>query len=189
LGGCQALGSINLVSEGFESDLNVSETNTLEEGETLTVIVSSTANNPNFEWYVNDNLILEATTNTFAASEYGDYRIIVSQNSGCLVSEELFFSINEPLEQFPDVANIPNIISPNGDRINDTWVIPIEFTSGTNTEIIILSNRGKVVFQTNDYQNNWPQDRIEFSNVNPVFYYIIKVPDKEPIKGSITVLK
>jgi gliding motility-associated-like protein len=138
---------------------------------------------------VNDNLISEATTNTFEASEYGEYRVVISQNSGCVVSEELLFSINEPVEQFPDVANIPNIVSPNGDGINDTWIIPVEFTSGTNTEITIISNRGKVVFSTTDYQNNWPQNPIEFSNVNPVFYYIIKVPDKDPIKGSITILK
>ena len=189
LGGCQASGSIDLVSEGFESELNISETNTIEEGETLTVIVSTTAINPDFEWYVNDNLIAEATSNTFVASEYGDYRIVVSQSSGCVVTEELFFSINEPLEQFPDVANIPNIVSPNGDGINDRWIVPVEFTSGTNTEIIILSNRGKVVFRTTDYQNNWPEGSIDFSNVNPVFYYIIKAPDKEPIKGSITILK
>ncbi|TPV33290.1 gliding motility-associated C-terminal domain-containing protein [Paucihalobacter ruber] len=189
LGGCQASGSITLVSEGFTSELNVPEENTLEEGETLTVVASTTAANPQFKWYLNDNLISGATTNTYVASDYGDYRLVISQTAGCLVSSELFFRMRQPIEQFPDVAKIPNIISPNGDGINDTWVIPLEFTSGTNTEIIILSNRGKVVFQTNDYQNNWPQDRIEFSSVNPVFYYIIRATDKDPIKGSITILK
>jgi gliding motility-associated-like protein len=189
LGGCQASGSITLVNEGFNSELNVPEENTLEEGETLTVVASTTAANPQFKWYLNDNLISEATTNTYVASDYGDYRLVISQTTGCVVSSELFFRVRQPIEQFPDVAKIPNIISPNGDGINDTWVIPLEFTSGTNTEIMILSNRGKVVFQTNDYQNNWPQDRIEFSSVNPVFYYIIKATDKDPIKGSITILK
>lgn len=189
LGGCQASGSINLVSESFTSELNVDDENTLESGESLTIIATTTAINPTFQWYLNDDLITSATTDTFNATEYGDYILIISQTSGCIVSSQLTFSISEPLEQFPDVANIPNLISPNGDGINDTWVIPTEYVSGTNTEVIILSSQGKVVLQTSDYLNNWPESGIEFSNINPVFYYIIKVPDKEPIKGSITVVK
>lgn len=189
LGSCQASGSIDLVSENFISTLNISEENTMETGETLTVIATTNAINPEFEWYLNDTLIEGATSDTFSATEFGNYTLVISQTSGCITSNELLFSINEPLEQFPDVANIPNLISPNNDGINDTWVIPIEFTSGSNAEVVILSSQGKVVFQTNDYQNNWPQNTIEFNTVNPVFYYIIKVPDKDPLKGSITVVK
>lgn len=189
LGSCQAAGSIDLVSENFISSLNVSEENTLEEGESLTIIASTNAMNPEFEWFLNDILIESATTDTFVASQYGAYKVIISQTSGCLVSNELFFNINQPVEQFPDVPNIPNLVSPNNDGINDTWIIPIEFTSGTSAEVTIFSSQGKVVFRTNDYQNNWPENRIEFNYVNPVFYYIIKVPDKEPLKGSITIVK
>lgn len=189
LGDCQASGSINLVSENFTSELNVDDENTLESGEILIVITTTTAINPQFQWYLNDNLIAGATNYTFNASEIGDYKVVISQTSGCIISNELFFNIKEPVEQFPDVANIPNLISPNGDGINDTWVIPTQFVSGTNTEVIILSSQGKTVHQTNDYQNNWPENGIEFNNVNLVFYYIIKVPDKKPIKGSITIVR
>lgn len=189
LGGCQASGSIDLVSESFTSELNVDDENILTPGDSLTIIATTTALNPQFEWYLSNNLIVGATTNTLNTNEIGDYTLVISQTIGCIVSQELDFRISEPSEQFPNVANIPNLISPNGDGINDTWVIPTEFVSGTNTEVTILSSRGKVVFKTNDYLNNWPENNIEFSNINPVFYYIIKVPDKEPIKGSITIIK
>lgn len=189
LGSCQASGSIELESEGFMSGLNVDEINTIEVDETLTVRVATTASNPEFEWYLNGSIISGEDTDTYVASEFGDYKVIVTQTSGCLVSTELLFSIIEPIEQFPDVANIPNLISPNGDGINDTWVIPTQYVSGTNTEVRIFTNQGKVVLQTNDYQNNWPETQLELTSVNKVFYYIIKAPNQIPKKGSITLIK
>jgi gliding motility-associated-like protein len=189
LGSCQASGSIDLVSESFTASLNVSDETTLEEGETLNVIVTTTAINPEFEWYLNDVLITDATDDSFEINEFGDYSVVIYQTSGCIVSRELFFTINEPIEQFPNVANIPNLISPNGDGVNDTWVIPTDYVSGTETEVIIMTSQGKTVLQTNDYQNNWPENQLEFNSINPVYYYIITAPNQEPKKGSITIVK
>jgi hypothetical protein len=189
LGSCQASGSINLVSESFTASLNISDEAMLEEGETLDVIVTTTAINPEFEWYLNDVLISGAVNSSYNVSESGEYSVVIYQTSGCIVFRELFFTINEPVEQFPNVANIPNLISPNGDGVNDTWVIPTDYVSGTNTEVIIMTSQGKVVLQTTNYLNNWPENQIEFNSINPVYYYIINAPGKEPKKGSITIVK
>lgn len=189
LGSCQASGSINLVSESFTASLNISDEATLEEGETLNVMVTTTAINPEFEWYLNDVLIPNATDDSFEVSEFGNYSVVIYQTSGCVVSRKLLFTINEPIEQFPNVANIPNLISPNGDGVNDTWVIPTDYVSGTDTEVVIMTSQGKIVLQTNDYQNNWPENQLEFNSINPVYYYIITAPNKEPKKGSITIVK
>jgi gliding motility-associated-like protein len=189
LGSCEASGSIVLESEGFSSSINVSEENTIEIGETLIITVNTDASNPEFEWYHNGTIILNADEESYEATEFGDYKVVISQTIGCISSKEYLFSISEPVDQFPDVANVPNLISPNGDGINDTWVIPIQYVNGTNTEVMILTNQGKVVLQTNDYQNNWPENQLQLSSVNQVFYYIIQAPNKKAIKGSITVVK
>ena len=90
---------------------------------------------------------------------------------------------------FPDVANIPNLISPNGDGINDTWQIPLEYISANKTEVLILNATGETVLKTNNYQNNWPDGPLDFKNVNPVYYYIITTVEGKVKKGSITVVK
>ena len=186
LGNCQTNASIILENSGFSSDIDVTGTNVLQNGETLTATVTTDAINPEFEWYLNNTLIANATSNSYEASQLGNYRVVVSQTSGCIASSEFEFILIEP---FPDVAKIPNVISPNGDGINDTWVIPQEYVSGTNTEVMVLSSQGKVMLQTNDYQNNWPQNQLDFKDVNPVFYYIITTQDNKTRKGSITVVK
>ena len=116
-------------------------------------------------------------------------KIYLTQNNECFITSEHSFSVEEIINPFPDVENIPNLISPNGDGINDTWVIPTPYVSGSNTMVTIYSSQGKVVFSTNDYLNNWPENDLNLSSVNQVYYYLIVPQDQEPKKGSITVVK
>ena len=93
LGQCSASGTISLVSELFESDININETNTIEDGDTLTITVSDTAVDPSYEWFFNGNSIAGANKNSFVASEFGDYAVVITENSGCLSAVEYQFSI------------------------------------------------------------------------------------------------
>lgn len=191
LGSCQASGSIDLVSELFDASINVSENETMEVGETIIVIVTENANSPQFEWYLNGSLITGATAGSYEASQFGDYLVVVTETNGtiCSGSREFSFTISEPFDPFPNVEKIPNLISPNGDNINDTWVIPPKYVSGTSTEVTIMTNQGKIVLKTNDYQNDWPQEQLELSSVNQVYYYVLTTQDNEVKKGSITIIK
>jgi len=189
LGDCQASGSIDLMSQGFSASIDVPKVNEIEEGESLTVFVETDAANPVFEWYLNGAIISDESTNSLTATEFGNYEISISQTAGCEVSRIFQFEIKETIDLFPDIDNIPNIISPNGDGINDTWIIPSQYVTGTGTNITIFTSRGEIVLETDDYQNNWPIEALELSSINQIFYYIISSQDGEEKKGSITVLK
>jgi gliding motility-associated-like protein len=184
-----ASGSIDLVSELFESEINVNPTNNMLEGETLNVTVTTTAISPEYFWYYNNQLMTEETQDTYEASEFGEYEVVITETAGCSGSRSYQFTILEGVDPFPDVDKIPNVISPNGDLTNDTWVLPLKYTTGTNTEIVILNEQGKVVFQTIDYQNNWPEDDLNLNSVNQLYYYIITSSDGKVKKGSITIVK
>jgi gliding motility-associated-like protein len=189
LGDCSASGTIDLESQLFDFSINVSEINEMFTGESLMVTVATTANNPEFEWYLNNSLISSAIEDTYEATEFGDYKVVINETVGCEASREYVFVIEEAQDPFPDVEKIPNVISPNGDAINDTWVLPIKYVSGTNTKVVIMSNRGKVVLQTTDYQNNWPENDLNLTKINQVYYYIITTTDNKIKKGSITLVK
>jgi gliding motility-associated-like protein len=189
LGSCSASGSILLESELFDASIDVSEENTIEEGESLSVEVTTTAMSPIFEWYLNDVLISGASEDMYEATQFGSYKVVITETSGCIGSREFLFEVNEAADPFPDVDKIPNVISPNGDGINDTWTIPTKYVSGTNTEVMIMTNRGKILLQTDNYLNNWPENDMNLSSVNQVFYYVITTTNNETKKGSITLVK
>ena len=77
-----------------------------------------------------------------------------------------------------NLYNIPNVITPNGDGLNDTWVIPFE-----NAKVLIYNRAGATVFQSDNYQ----QDFLGLGYTEPYYYTIIF--NGEKIRGSFTVLK
>tara|TARA_R110002050_G_scaffold89629_4_gene188682 strand:+ start:867 stop:2333 length:1467 start_codon:yes stop_codon:yes gene_type:complete len=190
LGDCSASGSIELVSESFESSIDVDDVVETLEGYPIEVTITDNAQAPEYSWYLDGVLIPGATAATFEAEEFGDYTATVSETTGCLVTVEYNFTVEESVNFFPDVEKIPNVISPNGDGINDTWIIPqIYHTNDANTEVLIMDNKGNVVLKTVSYQNNWPEVDLNLSSVNQVYYYVITTEDNKTKKGSITVVK
>jgi gliding motility-associated-like protein len=190
LGDCSASGSIDLVSEIFQSSIDVPEINEILTGYSLDITITSNAQNPEYSWYLDDDLIPNETGPSFEATEFGSYTAVIKETTGCIVTIEHPFIVQEALDFFPDVDKIPNVISPNGDGINDTWIIPqIYHIDDTNTEVLIMNNHGKVVLKTITYQNNWPETDLNLTSVNQVFYYVITTEDGKTKKGSITVVK
>lgn len=186
LGNCVANASIDLENTGFISNINLPAHNMLNDGGMLVATVTTNAENAEFEWYLNDVLISGQTANSYNVTQAGAYKVIIYQTTGCITSKEHVFNVTET---FPNVSKIPNLVSPNGDGENDTWILPHEYVSGTNTEVIILDSRGKTVLKTSDYQNNWPENQIDIKGTTPVYYYIITTQNNQTKKGSITVVK
>ncbi len=86
----------------------------------------------------------------------------------------------------PDIR-IPNVISPNGDGINDKFVI--ENGKYYNLKLSIFNRWGNQIFQSNDYQNNWPASDV----ADGVYFYILTStnPKQEvkEYKGSVSVVR
>lgn len=69
---------------------------------------------------------------------------------------------------------LPNAISPNGDGVNDTWVIPFE-----NAKVVIFERNGAILFESNPYLNNWNAQGVS----DGTYFYQIN----NNISGFVTV--
>jgi hypothetical protein len=163
--------------------------NYISEGEIVSVTTTTSAVSPSYQWFLNDALISGETKSSLDVTAEGKYKLIITQTSGCIISNEFLFEVS--YKKNYNVPQISNVVSPNNDGANDTWIIPDQYISGTNTQVMILSSSGEIVFQTDNYDNynGWPQTAIEFNNYNPVYYYIITPTGQSAKKGSITLVK
>lgn len=114
-------------------------------------------------------------------SESGVYWIQVTSN-GCTFGDTL----NVTVENCNPILLIPNIITPNGDGLNDVF----EVQNFPENAVIIIYNRwGVLLFESNTPDNFW-DGRTKSGTLVPggVYYYIINLPNGKKAKGFIEVL-
>jgi hypothetical protein len=191
-GGCKSTGTIDLkvfTTNSTIAGVVVDTKNYINEGDVLKTTISTNASSPTFQWLLNGVAVTGANSSSLDITAEGNYKAIVTQNSGCAITDEFLFEV--VFRKNLNVPKISNIVTPNGDGVNDTWIIPDQYIGGTNTHIMILSSLGEIVYETDNYDNysGWPQTAIDFNNFNPVYYYIITPNGGSAKKGSITLVK
>lgn len=83
---------------------------------------------------------------------------------------------------------IPNVFTPNGDNVNDTFVIP-GLDSYSGNELTIVNRWDATVYHKINYKNDWTGDGLN----EGTYFYILKV--KQPTgdwsiyKGYVTLLR
>jgi gliding motility-associated-like protein len=85
------------------------------------------------------------------------------------------------------VDSIPNAFSPNGDGINDKWIIPY-LSSYPYATVQIFDRNGMLVFNTYGYNTAW--DGTYNGKALPIgtYYYVIKLGQGLPTKTGYVVL-
>ncbi|MBR3557437.1 MAG: choice-of-anchor L domain-containing protein [Bacteroidales bacterium] len=162
--------------------------------------------NPNAHlvWTFGDGETVENEPSTsHIYSSWGDYvvTLAVTTEGGCGDSVSHTIVIEDDLR-------FPNVITPNGDGVNDVWAIEnlntdinFEDPDGFRQNELRISDRyGKVVFQTKNY-DTWSKDGQIYPGLNPfsgenlndgVYYYTFKYKGKAKTttwNGSITIVR
>ncbi|GEO03157.1 hypothetical protein AAE02nite_08210 [Adhaeribacter aerolatus] len=86
-----------------------------------------------------------ATTQTIAVTEPGTYSVQIS-NGDCVITDSV--AVASPLANL----EVPNVFTPNRDGRNDYFVIR---NMAANTKLQIFNRWGALVYQNDNYQNNW----------------------------------
>jgi gliding motility-associated-like protein len=79
--------------------------------------------------------------------------------------------------------DIPNVFTPNGDGVNDAWVI--EGILGTRNTVRVFNRWGQIVFEATDYRNTW---RAAGLPDGTYFYEVVSEMHPDPFTGALTIL-
>ncbi len=83
--------------------------------------------------------------------------------------------------EVPSLRIPPNTITPNGDGINDTFVIEEK-----GAKLTIWNRWGKPIYKTDNYQNEWGTQK---EIVAGLYYYQFEAPSGAICKGWVQVMK
>ncbi|MBN1157912.1 MAG: gliding motility-associated C-terminal domain-containing protein, partial [Bacteroidales bacterium] len=114
------------------------------------------------------------------------YYVYGTSPEGCVESDSVHVIIAAQIEIFSG-------FSPNGDGINDTWVIKHAVEYGDRIRVQVFNRWGEPVFESKGYggANEWDGTRNGRPMPVGVYYYIINVGDEksEPYTGTVTLIR
>jgi gliding motility-associated-like protein len=163
--------------------ITLPETVTLLEGGQVTLPAKASGDGLSYLWTPSTGLNNPTLLNPVATpSENIQYQLTVTSSAGCTAAASVYVSVlKEPV--------VPNTFTPNGDGINDTWVIQY-LDSYPNCTVEIFNRYGQKLYYSIGYPSPW--DGIYNGSSLPVgvYYYIINPKNgRKVMAGSLTILR
>lgn len=139
-----------------------------------------------FTWFPSSFLSNATIANPVANPlETIEYILQAEDTRGCVNSDTVMIEV---LEDFKIKPN--NIITPDGNGINDTWYVENIESYGL-CEVFVFDRIGNMVFQTKSYANNWKGENMN-GDILPdgTYYYAIVFENSDVVyKGSVSILR
>lgn len=155
----------------------------LQGGQVLLKATATGSTNYSYQWtpatWLSDDRILQPFSK---AEDDITYELTVTGEGGCATADEVFVKLL--LKPF-----IPNVFSPNGDGINETWIIRY-LDSYPGATVQVFDRYGKSMFKSTGYNTPW--NGTVGGNPVPagVYYYIVEPKNGlKPINGSVTIVR
>lgn len=144
-----------------------------------------------YQWSPDSNLTQPNASSTLAIVYENTEFIVLAENQyGCISYDTVFVEVKDLSCDYESMF-IPTAFTPNGDGVNDTWMVR---TRGEVTiELKIFNRWGEKVFESNDVQNTWDGTfKDNKAEVGSYAYYLtITCEGMTPYftKGNITLIR
>ena len=113
----------------------------------------------------------------------GNYSLTVTDANNCI--DDTSFKIASLTSEC-----IPNVFSPNGDNINDSWSLEDTFLY-SDSKVSIYGRFGSLIFESVGYYEKWNGTNNNGAEVpDGVYFYSIELGNGfDPINGTISILR
>ncbi len=114
------------------------------------------------------------------------YEMKATDVNGCLITATVEVNVEEAPAVDP-----PTAFSPNGDGVNDKFVIP-GLDQFPEAELIVVNRWGGVVYQAKPYQNDWGGQNLNNKPLSEgTYYYLLylDVAKGKMITGNIALIR
>ena len=135
-----------------------------------------TNSKPTYLWDIDNTTFTDQTPPIVTVNKTDSIKISLNISLGECTYDTSFATVFQHIKY-------PNIITPNGDGKNDTY--KIEGIENGTWGLTITNRWGKEVFKSEDYQNDFGDDKLR----EGTYYYLITSPDESYCKGWLQIVK
>lgn len=118
----------------------------------------------------------------------GKYPIRLSDSNSCKI--DTIFEVKVRCKD-NNSNNIFDTFTPNGDNLNETWVVK-DIDKYPKNELIIYNRWGQIVYNKSPYMNEWAGTTNSNKELpTAAYYYVIRLNDEKGtvLSGSITLIR
>ena len=162
-------------------------------GEQKTLSVSTDATAPQFAWFRNNDPIPGANQSSYVATQNGTYKVVVTQNQGCLIQKEKVFVLEYP-SGF-EVTITPTTSYTACDNGPVTLSIT-RFIANTSQGVIDLTNRNNSAYTYQWFKNTstitgatGTSHTINSATENGSYTVSVTLPDFAPVVSNAVDIK
>lgn len=123
----------------------------------------------------------------YTVTEDGTYWVNVKLN-GCSNTD----TINVKTMACDCILNIPGAITPNGDGVNDRWIISTPYCL-QEVNVCVYNRYGNLVYKKENYKDDWKGTYQSKTLPDGTYHYIVNVvkPNrhKQVLKGDLTIFQ
>ncbi|MDF3079192.1 MAG: hypothetical protein K0S09_3081 [Sphingobacteriaceae bacterium] len=144
---------------------------------------TASGNNLSYKWTPSTGLDKDDVRNPVASPKDDiTYTLTITSSDGCTASDDLFIKVLK-------LPEVPNTFTPNGDGVNDTWIVK-NLDSYPNASVEIFNRFGTQVYTARGFLKPW-DGKMNGADLPAGTYYYKISPGmgRKVIAGQITILK
>ena len=174
--GCERVDSINMFVPKPQLKIGVMVEGNCDGDVPKVVFNDNSQDVISYYWRFDENEVLGPLT-FYQFDDYGEHMIkLIGGINSCLDTLETSVVLEELFVQ--------NIVTPNGDGINETFS-PLGIENSGNWSLDVFNRWGKQIYSNENYLNQWDGINQE----DGVYYYLLTAPDETFCKGWVQLIR
>ena len=186
---CGIITKIVTVPTRVSPSVTAGSDKTIVEGDNVMLQGSSAGSPATIAWTPSSSIL--SGGNSFAPlvkpSVTTNYTLTVTDANGCVSTDVAAVTV------IPYCIKVMNAFTPNGDGMNDKWLVTTGASCTKQITVAIFNRYGNVVYKNDNYQNNWEGTYNGKPVPDGTYYYSViytTITDNSVImKGDVTILR
>ncbi|MEI8054024.1 MAG: gliding motility-associated C-terminal domain-containing protein [Bacteroidota bacterium] len=187
------LGTLGLCNLTRTFTVTLLQSVTVDAGDSVTILSGSSiqlngsGSVGNYLWTPSNTLSASNILNPIASpTTTTEYYLTITTPAGCTNYDSVKVTVK------PNCIKPANAFSPNGDGINDKWIVDFD-NCASNVRALVYNRYGSKIYESQNYRNDWAG----LYNGKPVpdgtYYFVIDFTsytgEKTILKGNVTIIR